>query len=125
MKQKFNLKALLKKKSARLTIAEMENDPHFTVLNDEQKAKKKAGVGDEELVVSLNPNSPNNYQFNPKNNNHFGGNKNEFGSTSLPKIPQYTPPAQEPTGFHSGIGTNTNPIQLEEVAIDFKIKKSQ
>jgi hypothetical protein len=50
MKQKFQLKNLLKKKPARLTIAEMMIDPAFTVLTDEQKAAKKAGFTDDVLV---------------------------------------------------------------------------
>lgn len=48
MKQKF--KDLLKKKPVRSTIAEMMIDPAFTVLTDEQKAGKKAGIADDALV---------------------------------------------------------------------------
>ncbi|TXI15956.1 MAG: hypothetical protein E6Q66_00355 [Pedobacter sp.] len=50
MKQKFQLKNLLKTKPARLTIDEMMIDPAFTVLTDEQKAAKKAGFTDDVLV---------------------------------------------------------------------------
>lgn len=41
------------------------------------------------LVVNLNSNSPNKYEFNTKNNNHFDGGK-KLVSSSAPKIPEYT-----------------------------------
>ena len=77
MKQKF--KSLLKKKPARATIDEMNIDPEFTVLTDEQKAGKKAGI----MYDPLNRNSfekphfglVNNSGFNPTSNNSLSSGR--------------------------------------------------
>lgn len=82
MKQK--LKNLLKKKPARLTIDEIIIDPAFTVLTDEQKAGKKAGVADDPLNRNgfENPHFGlvNNVGFNPTNNNLRGVSNNFVSS---------------------------------------------
>ncbi|MFN8406110.1 MAG: hypothetical protein U0X71_01350 [Sphingobacteriaceae bacterium] len=80
MKQKFQLKNLLKTKPARLTIAEMMIDPAFTVLTDEQKAGKKAGFTNEQF----NRNDfglVNNSGFNPTNNHLGRGGSHNFTSS--------------------------------------------
>lgn len=82
MKQK--LKNLLKKKPARLTIDQMIIDSAFTVLTDEQKAGKKAGVADDPLNRNSFENSHfglvNNGGFNPTNNNLWGVSNNFVSS---------------------------------------------
>ncbi len=85
MKQKFQLKNLLKKKPARLTIAEMMIDPAFTVLTDEQKAAKKAGFTDEQFnrndFESANLRLVSNNGFNPVNNHLGRGGSHNFTSS--------------------------------------------
>ncbi len=84
---KIPIKKSLKKKPARLTIAEMMIDPAFTVLTDEQKAGKKAGFTNEQFnrndFESANLRLVSNNGFNPVNN-HLGRGSNNNFTSSLP-----------------------------------------